>query len=285
MAMRIKIDTHIHSWNIEKVEYEWLKGNTSILNRSYSLDEFNPQREDIEVSYGVMVQAANNFEDTFFMLEECEKRNWLLGTVGWLPMLEPEKWDENLQKISTPYLKGIRHLIHDEPNPNWLLQRPVVESFAKLVKANLSFDVVAVLPEHLDCVLKLSEKMPDIRWCIDHLGHPPTKKKERFGQWGESMKALASNPNVFVKISGLGMTVSDLNYWEYPEIQPYVEFCLENFGIERAMLGGDWPVSNLCGGYAKSWNAYEEILSKVLSDKELELIQSKNAIQFYKLKP
>ena len=283
--MGIKIDTHVHSWNIEKVDYEWLKGNISVLNRTYLLDELEPQREDLEISFGVMVQAANNLEDTYSMLEECEKRHWLLGTVGWLPFMEPEKWDENFQKIKSPYLKGIRHLIHDEPNPKWLLQRPVVESFAKLSNTNLSFDVVAVLPEHIDCVLKLSDKFPEIRWCIDHLGHPPTKKRERFGKWGEKMKALAGNPNVFIKISGLGMTVSDLNNWHYSEIQPYVEFGVENFGIERAMLGGDWPVSNLCGGYAKSWNAYNDILSNSVSTKELEMIQSKNAIQFYNLQP
>jgi len=283
--MGIKIDTHIHSWNIEKVDYEWLKGDTSVLNRTYLLDEFVPQREDLEISFGVIVQAANNFEDTYFMLEECEKRNWLLGSVGWLPFMEPEKWDENLQKINSPYLKGFRHLIHDEPNPKWLLQKSVIESFARLSKTNLTFDVVAVLPEHINCVLKLSEKFPEIRWCIDHLGHPPTKKQERFGKWGEGMKALSTNPNVYVKISGLGMTVQDLKNWNYSEIQPYMEYCLEHFGIERAMLGGDWPVSNLCGGYAKSWNAYHDVLSNILSTKELDMVQSQNAIQFYKLQP
>jgi len=281
--MQIKIDTHIHSWNLEKVEYSWLKGNTSILNRSYLLDELDPQLIESEITYGLMVQASNSVEDTFFMINECEKRDWLKGLVGWLPLTEPEKWDQNLEEISSPFLKGIRHLIHDEPNPLWLLQPSVVDSFSRFHKSNLSFDVVAVLPEHLNCVLILSEKYPEIKWCIDHLGHPPIKSGEKFGKWGERMKNLATNPNVFIKISGLGMACKDVNKWDYTEIQPYIDFSLEQFGIERAMMGGDWPVVELCGGYKKSWEAYTQILSKLVSDKDLELIYSKNAIHFYNL--
>jgi len=281
--MKMQIDTHIHTWNIEKVEYEWLKGNTGILNRNYLLEELEPQMSDLEVNFGILVQAANNFEDTRFMLEECEKRNWLKGVVGWLPLMEPGRFDENLAVISNPNLKGIRHLIHDEPNPKWLIQPEVIQSLAKLPARKLTFDVVAVLPEHLECVLRISEKHPEIKWCIDHLGHPPANRGERFGKWGVMMKELSGNPNIVVKISGLGMSTSDLIQWKLSDIQPYVEFALEHFEVKRAMIGGDWPVVLLCGGYAKSWNMYHEILSKNLADKDLEQIYAKNAIGFYQL--
>jgi L-fuconolactonase len=284
MENRKLIDTHIHAWNLEKVHYQWLEGNTSALNKTYSLDELEPELEKLHVSHGVMVQAANSFEDSFFMLEECKNRNWLKGVVGWMPFTEPQHWEENLLKFEeNPLLKGFRHLIHDEPNPKWLLQPEVLESFVKLEKSRFSFDVVSVLPEHLACVLKISEKYPEISWCLDHLSHPPTKANERFGKWGDLMKEAASNPKIHIKISGLGMTVNDLQTWNANEIQPYVEFGLEHFGIHRAMIGGDWPVVNLCGGYQKSIATYLEILQKNLSEKETDQILSKNAIRFYRL--
>jgi len=281
--MQKKIDTHVHAWNIEKVEYDWLKGNASILNRTYSLDELEPALLASEVGFGVMVQSANNLEDTIAMIHECSTRDWLKGMVGWLPLMQPELVEERLLFHSSEFMKGIRHLINDEPNPKWLLQKPVTESFSKLEKARLSFDVVAVLPEHLECILRLSEKFPDIFWCIDHLGNPPVKTNERFGKWGVLMKELSKNPKIFIKISGLGMTTKNLSNWNPDEIQPFIEFGLEWFGTHRAMMGGDWPMVELCGGYTKSWQAYEQILSKNLSTSELDFIFYQNAIGFYKL--
>jgi len=278
------IDTHVHAWNVDQVEYAWLKGNKSILNRTWSLDELEPELEPTGIQFGVMVQAANSLEDTHFMLEECAKREWLKGAVGWLPLMEPGMTSVELTHfLINPYFKGIRHLIHDEANPEWLLQPSVIESFRVLEKNQISFDVVANQPVHLDCVLKLSDKYPHMRWCIDHLANPPIVQKERWGKWGERMKSLSANPNVFIKISGLGMNTSDLNTWSANEIQPTIEYCLELFGTERAMMGGDWPVVELCGGYSKSWMAYNEILSRNLSSNELEFIHFRNANRFYKL--
>jgi L-fuconolactonase len=182
-----------------------------------------------------------------------------------------------------PYVKGFRHLIHDEANPDWLLQPEVVENFRKLEKTRCTFDVVSVLPRHLECILKLSEKFPDQKWVLDHLSHPPAKTKERFGKWGVLIKAASQNPNIYIKVSGLGMCTSDLENWKTSDSQPYVEFSLEHFGIDRAMLGGDWPVVDLCGGYEKSFSSYLEILKGCLSESGIQKIAAKNAIEIYAL--
>jgi L-fuconolactonase len=278
------IDTHVHAWNIQEVEYAWLKGNTSILNRTNNLDELEPKRQEMGITGGIMVQAANNLEDTQAMLRECRKRDWLLGLVGWIDFLNGEKFESQLADYEKePFVKGFRHLIHDEPNPEWLLQPEVIENFRKLEKTRLTFDVVSVLPRHLECVLKLSEKFPDQKWVLDHLSHPPAKTKERLGKWGELMKAASQNPNIYIKISGLGMCTADLQKWEASDIQPYVEFSLEHFGVERAMMGGDWPVVDLCGGYQKSWKAYKEILNSCISESEQKLVFKESAKKFYNL--
>src|SRR4249920_2077544 len=124
------IDTHIHNWDFKRAEYSWLKNDTTILNRTYLVDELNPQIEAAGVTCGVMVQAANNPEDTALMLEAAEKNNWIAGVVAWLPLMDPAL---TLNRITgeykgNRYIKGVRHLIHNESDPRWLLQPAVMES-------------------------------------------------------------------------------------------------------------------------------------------------------------
>lgn len=278
------LDAHVHAWDLDKVEYAWLKGDTSILNRTYDLDELEPQREEIGITEGIMVQAANNRADTEAMLEQCRQRDWLKGAVGWLDLLRPETLEEEIaQRKADPYFVGMRHLIHDEADPHWLLQEPVVQSFGFLEKHRIPYDVVAVRAEHRACVLKLSEKYPDQNWCLDHLAHPPAATRERFGVWGEQMKALASHPRICIKISGLGMCTADKGQWTVEELKPYLHTALELFGPERAFLGGDWPVVELCGGYKKSWKAYLGLLEAWLRPGEFERVRFRNGLRFYGL--
>lgn len=279
-----KLDCHVHAWNLEQNTYAWLEGNTTLLNQTYEIEHLEEERNALQISAGVMVQAANTVEDSLAMAHQCRQYSWLKGLVGWLPLADEKAMEEPPAEVLTlPELKGIRHLIHDEPNPEWLLEPEVIKSFAFLVQRRLPFDVVAVLPEHLACVVRLSEIYPDMHWCIDHLGHPPIRQKERFGKWGEWMKILSGNPNVFIKISGLGMATSDLVNWQEEEIFPYIEFALHHFGTHRAMLGGDWPVVRLCGGLTKSWKAYEQFINRYLLKEEQENIYWNNGHQFYSL--
>lgn len=279
-----KLDCHVHAWNLEKNTYSWLEGNKTILNRTYELSELEEERNALQIDAGVMVQAANTLEDTLAMADNCKQHAWLKGLVGWLPLSdEAALSDASPVILALPELKGIRHLIHDEPNPRWLLQPEVVKGFGLLAQKELPFDVVAVLPEHLECVVRLSEMYPEMKWCIDHLGHPPIEKKERFGKWGEWMKVLAENPNVYIKISGLGMATSDLENWREEELFPYLDFALHHFGTRRALLGGDWPVVKLCGGLTKSWRAYELFIGRYLSAEDQVGIYWHNGHQFYAL--
>ena len=84
------IDTHIHCWNFSKAEYAWLKNDTSILNRTYNIEEIETERIIAGIKNGILVQSANNFEDTDWMLEVAKKTNWITGVVGWLPLMNPE---------------------------------------------------------------------------------------------------------------------------------------------------------------------------------------------------
>src|SRR5690349_19962525 len=151
MAQRI-VDTHVHIWNFEKAEYSWLKGNTSILNRNYHIEELEQERKSAAVTDGVLVQAANNFEDTDWMLEVAANTDWIRGVVGWLPFMSPQETAKALGEkyYNQKYFKGVRHLIHDEPDAKWLLQKEVLESLQILSDYHLPYDVVGIVPVHIE---------------------------------------------------------------------------------------------------------------------------------------
>jgi L-fuconolactonase len=279
------IDTHVHVWDFSKATYEWLKGNRSILNRSYAIEELNEKRLEVQVSEAVLVQAANNFDDTDWMLQVAGSTDWISGVVGWLPLLQPDqtkkKLDEEYSK--NKYFKGIRHLIHDEPDARWLLQNDVIESLQTVASYHLSYDIVGILPAHIQTALELAEKLPQLRMIFDHLNQPPISRKEKFGQWGDLMKIAASHKNFFVKISGLGTVSGNGEYWNEEDIKPYIEFIVEQFGADRCLCGGDWPVSLLAGSYTKTWTVYKNVLSSLLDQSEQEKVFYKNARLFYDL--
>jgi L-fuconolactonase len=279
------IDTHIHVWDFGKAEYDWLKNDTSILHRSYAIDELNEIRKKAHVSEGVLVQAANNFEDTSWMLKVAAETDWISGVVGWLPLQNPEVTQKKIEESyhNNTYFKGVRHLIHDEPDSQWLLQDAVIESLNILSSYKIPYDLVGIIPAHIETALKVSQKVPGLRMVFDHLNQPPIKTKERFGRWGELLIEASKHPNFFVKISGLGTTCNNPALWNADNIKPYIEFVLENFGSNRCFCGSDWPVSLLACSYDDTWTIYRNTTETLLNEEEQEKVFYTNAKAFYGL--
>lgn len=279
------IDTHIHVWDIERIEYAWLKDDTSILNKTYSIEQLSPHIYKANVTEGVLVQAANNFEDTDMMLEVADKTDWISGVVGWLPLMNPAATKKALTEkyLKNKYFKGCRHLIHNEADVKWLLQDKVIESLKILAEHHLTYDVVGINTDHLQTAIKVAEKLPDLKMVFDHLNQPPIASKERFGQWGKLMKAAAAHNNLYAKISGLGTTAGKGYEWTKDDLKPYVMYVLEQFGTDRCFCGGDWPVALLAGPYEKAWLEYQQIFSEELDRNSKEKLLYKNAGLFYNL--
>ncbi|RXK57982.1 amidohydrolase [Lacibacter luteus] len=276
-------DTHVHIWDFHRAEYAWLKDNTSILNRTYSIEEIETERIDAGITKGILVQAANNFEDTDWMLHVAVNTNWIAGIVGWLPLTDPEATLKALQRKygKEKYFKGVRHLIHDEPDAEWLLQPEVINSLQILADHNIPYDVVGVLPEHIETALEVANKVPELKMVFDHLNQPPIAAKEQFGRWGELMKEAAQHKNFYAKISGLGVTAQKGESWTADDIKPYVGFALEQFGADRCFLGGDWPVALLAGSYNHAWKNYKEVILELVDKSAAEKIFYSNAANFY----
>ena len=278
------VDTHIHVWDLEQAEYAWLENDTSILNKTYSIEQLTPCISKAKVTEGILVQAANNVEDTDMMLNIAAKTDWIKGVVGWLPLMNPYTVEKELAEkyLKNNYFKGCRHLIHNESNPQWLVQNNVVESLTILAKHHLTYDIVGVNTAHLQTAIKVAEKIPDLKIVFDHLNQPPIASKERFGKWGELMKEAAQHSNLYAKISGLGTTAGNGNNWTKDDLKPYVMYAIELFGTSRCFCGGDWPVALLAGPYEKAWLAYQEIFSEELAEDQEKLL-FENAVSFYRL--
>jgi len=279
------IDTHIHIWDLAKADYPWLRGDTSILNRTWHLAEIGEERKEAGIVSGVLVQAAGNTEDTELMLETARNTEWISGVVAWLPLLNSRETKRLLEEkfLGDVYFKGVRHQVHDEEDPAWLLQPAVVESLHLLAENNIPYDVVGILPEHLETVLKLSEKVPGLRMVLDHLNWPPIPSGERYGRWGELMEKAARCENISAKISGLGTASGNFGERSAADIKPYVEFVLERFGAERCFCGGDWPVSMLANSYSDTWKITTGIIREILNADDTEKVLFDNANDFYSL--
>ena len=279
------IDTHIHIWDLKRSAYEWLKNAPELLNRSYSIDQIAEKRKEVGITGGVLVQADNCMEDTELMLETARNNEWIKGVVGWLPLMNPEETDRLLNEkfLKEKDFIGVRHLIHDEPDAAWLLQEPVIESLKILANNNVPYDLVGILPQHISTALKVAERVPELRMVFDHINQPPIQTGEKFGEWGRLMADAAKHNNFFIKISGLGGTAGK-DKFTVDNIRPYVEFALNEFGVERCFTGGDWPVSLLAADYTTTWQFYNEVLSSLLSNEELEKVLFANAVEFYNLK-
>jgi L-fuconolactonase len=220
------------------------------------------------------------------MMAVAEQTDWISAVVGWLPLTDPAATQKALEEkyLKQKYFKGVRHLIHDEPNADWLLQDTVIESLKILAAHNIPYDVVGVLTNHIETALRVAEKIPGLRMVFDHLNQPPIATNEKFGKWGELIKEAAGNKNFYAKISGLGTTSGKGKEWSADDVKPYVEFVAQHFSTDRCFCGGDWPVSELAGSYLRTWNIYKEVINDLIKkEDEREKLYYKNAQKFYGL--
>lgn len=275
------IDAHQHLWDLGSVAYPWLTPDLAAINRTFTFDELEPQLDEHGVDRTVLVQAVNSFEDTEAMLAVARERPRVAGVVGWIPLLDPLDAAPVIERYAEdPHIVGVRHLIHDEPDPDWVVRDGVLASLGLLAEAGLTFDVVGVLPRHLEHVVTIARRHPDLRLVIDHLNKPPIAAGE-LQPWRDLLAATAGHPNVFAKMSGLS-TAADWNTWTASDLQPYVDVALELFGPERVMFGGDWPVSLHAGDYATVIAAARANVAG-LSPGEQEQVWGRTAARFYQL--
>jgi L-fuconolactonase len=285
----VVIDAHLHLWNTERLPYEWLqRPENAAINRTFGVEDFRSLAARAGVDRAVLVQAADTAADTEAMFEIASAHPEIAGVVAWVPLDRPDEAAIQLDRLAArPGFAGIRNLIHDQPDPDWLLRPPVGDGLALLEQQGIPFDVISVLPRHLSHVPVLSERYPALRMVLDHLAHPPLGGADPVGpgswtdaaHWGELITAAARNPLVFAKVSGLYPPDPS---WTAEDLRGVVEFAFELFGPDRLMFGSDWPVAELGGGYVKVRTELSKLFDQ-LSAPERDAILSTTATRFYTL--
>ena len=247
-----RIDAHQHFWSLDRVAYPWLTPAYGPLYRSYEPPELSPQLRAAGITRTVLVQAANSYADTDDMLRQADRYDWIGAVVGWVPLPHPEETGQALDRYARhPAFRGVRHLIHEEADPDWVVQDRVIEGLRVLAAHRLLFEAVAVFPHHLKHVPTLAERVPDLTIVIDHLAKPPIKDGA-MEPWAAQLAAAARYPTVYAKVSGLN-TAADPATWSAADLKPYIDRAIDLFGADRLMFGSDWPVCTLAGDYATVW--------------------------------
>ena len=277
----LRVDTHQHFWNLHKVAYPWLTPDNGVLYANYEPRHLDPQRRAAGIDLTVLVQSMNSLEDTVAMLTQAEDYPWIGGVVGWAPLDDPAAARLALARFRHhPKFRGVRHLLHLEHDPNWILRSAVRKNLRLLAEYGLSFDFSAVYPNHLQHVPTIAQALPELTIIIDHLVAPPIKAHE-MGAWADQLAAAARCPNVYAKLSGL-VTSADHQQWSVADLVPYVDYALEQFGADRLMFGSDWPVCTLAADYAMTHAALRQALSP-RTEAEREAIFGGTAARVYRL--
>ena len=183
--------------------------------------------------------------------------------------------------------------------PSQLLSDPDFRTgFACLAPLDLSFEAWLYHPQ-IDELTALARAFPETRIMLDHVGGPigigeyTGKRDEVFAAWAQSIRTLATCPNVFVKIGGLGMRINGFGF-EHEAMppssetlatawRPYIETCIEAFGASRCMFESNFPVDKGSYSYQVYWNACK-ILARGASAADKASLFSQSAATFYRLK-
>ncbi|MFC2112325.1 amidohydrolase family protein [Bacteroidota bacterium] len=273
------IDAHHHLWKFNTEDYGWMDESMSILRQDYQPNDLEQHLSEANVKGTVVVQARQKLEETTWLLELADKYSFIMGVVGWLD-LQSDKLDEQLEKFTgNPKLVGVRHVIHDEPDDDFMLRPAFTKGIEKLAQYNLTYDLL-LFPKHLTRAVELVSMFPDQNFVLDHISKPFIKAGI-LDPWREDLGSLAAQPNVWCKISGL-VTEADMQKWKQKDFIPYLDTVVEAFGTGRIMLGSDWPVCRLAGEYGRVMEIGKSYFRN-FDEEDKRKIFSENAISFYNL--
>ena len=198
------IDAHQHVWDLNRAEYPWLTDELVPINRTMEFDELQPCLRCAGIGATILVQSADNSEDTDYMLDVAASHAEVVAVVAYVPLDRPAEAARQLdQLMQSPHIVGVRNLIHEQSDPDWILRPQVGEGLKLLEQAGMTFDLVSVLPRHLEHISALGERHPGLRIVIDHLSKPPISAASGQEPWWSLIERASENPLVHAKVSGL----------------------------------------------------------------------------------
>jgi L-fuconolactonase len=276
------VDSHQHFWDLERFDYPWLTDDLRAIRQTYGPVDLAPLLAERGVDRSVVVQATSSVDETRYLLEIAARTVFVSGVVGWVDIADTAVGAviaDLRNGEGGHYLVGVRHQVHDEADPDWLLRDEVQRGLRELAGADLAYDLL-VRTRELPAALETARAQPGLRLVIDHIAKPPILERE-LEEWARAMAPFAGLDNVYCKLSGM-VTEADWTAWKAADLVPYVERVLDWFGEDRLMFGSDWPVCLLAASYGEVMDALDGALDS-LGESARAKIYGGNAVAFYQL--
>jgi L-fuconolactonase len=229
------VDAHQHFWDPSRSDYPWMTDEVASLRRRFGPDDLEPILREHDVAGTVVVQARHSLDETRELLAVAASTSFVLGVVGWVDLTA----DVPAQLAGLEGgLVGVRHQVHDEPDPDWLLREDVQRGLTAVGEAGLVYDLLVRVRE-LPAAVETARRRSEARFVLDHVAKAPRSVGE-LEDWAAGVRRLAELPNVYCKVSGL-----------LTEGRPArtAELAVQWFGADRCLFGSDWPVCLLAGTY------------------------------------
>jgi L-fuconolactonase len=221
-----------------------------------------------DVSGCVAVQARQLAVETDWLLGLAGSWPAIVGVVGWVDLRAAGLADQLEQWRDQPLLKGFRHVVIDEDDPDFLEHSDVTAGIAELGRHGYSYDLL-VLPHQLPGAARLAQRFPGQQFVLDHAGLPDIRGGGH-AQWAESLAALASLDNVTMKLSALDFR-ADWDSWAAADLAPYLDSAFELFGSSRLMMASNWPVCTLSSTYAGTLAVVAEYVSRLTASEQSDV--------------
>jgi L-fuconolactonase len=277
MAMRV--DAHQHFWRVDRGDYDWMSPELyPNLCRDYLPEDLAPLLAAARIDRTVLIQAAETVAETEFMLSLAETTPFIGAVVGWVDFADPQAPLIIERLAQAPRLAGLRPMLQDLPDPNWILREDVQPALRATAAHGLRFDAL-IKPPQLPAIRRILDRYPELPVVIDHGAKPRIAAGEIDG-WAGHIRAIARDSAAVCKLSGIATEAAP--GWTVETMRPYVDVLLESFGPSRLMFASDWPVLTENGDYL-GWLAATEALTAGLTAAEQADIYGGVAARFYGL--
>jgi L-fuconolactonase len=231
------------------MEHPWMTDEMVHLKRDFMPEDLQPLLKDLHFDGCIAVQASQTLKETGWLLELAGKLDFIKGVVGWVDLMSADLPSQLDEFTAHAKFVGVRHLVQDEPDDDFMLRPDFLRGISQLGQFDLTYDLL-LFPRHLRAAARLVRKFPEQPFVLDHMAKPRIAEG-LLSPWREDLQQLASCSNVFCKLSGM-VTEAAWNMWKPDDFSGYLDAAVEAFGPDRVMIGSDWPVCLLSGGYAST---------------------------------
>ncbi len=274
----MRLDAHQHFWSYEAAQYPWIPPG-SPLHRDWLPDDLAALQRPLGLEGSVAVQARQTLAESDWLLALADRHPRIKAEVGWVE-LRSDRVEADLARLAAhPKFVGVRHVVQDEPDPDFMLGKDFQRGIAKLHTHGLTYDIL-IYPKQLEAAIRLAEAFPRQPFVLDHVAKPPVGSGA-LEPWAAQLRRLARLPNVHCKVSGL-ITEADHRAWRPEDLRPYLDVVFEAFGPARLMWGSDWPVCLFAGAYERTFRVVEHYAAQ-LTPAERDGLFGVNAAKFYRI--